>query len=130
VRRTSLAVLCSSLPRPPSSTLFPYTTLFRSPRATRSTTRSRSRPTSPRWCATRSRRERWRAGDPQQVVEQRGRGDPGPGPGTLQDERLLAVAVAPDRAAVGGATAVRQRVAGRPRLQSRARFGGAGGAAG
>src|SRR5690606_40188335 len=86
VRRTSLAVLCSSLPRPPSSTLFPYTTLFRSPRATRSTTRSRSRPTSPRWCATRSRRERWRAGDPQQVVEQRGRGDPGPGPGTLRSE--------------------------------------------
>src|SRR5690606_2767474 len=93
-----------------------------SPRATRSTTRSRSRPTSPRWCATRSRRERWRAGDPQQVVEQRGRGDPGAGPGTLQDERLLAVAVAPDRDAVVGATAVRQRIAGRQRLQSRAGF--------
>src|SRR5258708_19336327 len=54
--------------RPPRSTLFPYTTLFRSPRAQRSSSRSRSHHCDPRgssaWhprCTPPTRRARWRS---------------------------------------------------------------------
>src|SRR5688572_31509332 len=43
------------IPRPPTSTLFPYTTLFRSPRAATSSTSSRSRRRSARTPIRRSR---------------------------------------------------------------------------
>src|SRR2546430_12270894 len=57
-RKGTLIFFFLMIRRPPRSTLFPYTTLFRSPRRTARTRRPRSRLDTARWTASRARRRR------------------------------------------------------------------------